>query len=114
MKRMQDNSRATEFFVKAGLIAALVAAALMPATVKVHSNDASAGQGWPMPTRGSWQTLPLPPIPHLETMPWLVRERAAQDFNIDIMLAPKFEMAPASAGADDEEPLSMLQYSSKG
>jgi hypothetical protein len=69
MKRMHDNLRVTEFFIKAGFIAALVAVTLMPTTVNVHGNDVRVEQGWPM--RGSWNELPLPPIPYLETMPWL-------------------------------------------
>lgn len=97
-KRMHDNSRVTEFFIKAGLIAAIAAAALMPTTVKVHSSDARVEQGWPMPKRGSWDALPLPPIPYLETMPWLVQERAPKGLKIDPLLAPKFEIAPAVAG----------------
>jgi hypothetical protein len=113
MKRMHDNSRVTEFFIKTGLIAAIAAAALMPATVKVHSNDARVEHGWPM--RGSWYALPLPPIPHLETMPWLVQERAPKGLKIDPLLAPKFEMAPAVAGAaDDGTPSSPLEHSRRG
>jgi hypothetical protein len=115
MKRMHDNSRVTEFFIKAGFIVALVAIALMPTTVKVHGNGALIEQDWPMPKRGSWNALPLPPIPYLETMPWLVQDRAPKGLKIDPLLAPKFEMAPAVAGeADDGTPSSTLEYSQRG
>jgi hypothetical protein len=115
MKRMHDNSSVTEIFIKAGLIAALAAIALMPTTIKVHSNDARVEQGWPMPKRGRWPVLTLPPIPYLETMPWLVQERAPRGLKIDTLLAPKFEMAPATAGDPDEGmPSSALDYSRRG
>jgi hypothetical protein len=114
-KRMPDNSRVTEVFIKAGLIAALAAAVLMPTTVKIHGNEAGVEQAWPVPTRGSWNALPLPPIPYLETMPWLLQERAPKGLKIDTLLAPKFEMAPAFAGeADDVAPPSAVEYSRRG
>jgi hypothetical protein len=114
-KRMPDNSHVTEFFIKAGLIAALAAAVLMPTTVNIQGSDARVEQDRPMPTRGSWSALPLPPIPYLETMPWLVQERAPRGLKIDTLLAPKFEMAPALAGeADDGAPLSALEFSRRG
>jgi hypothetical protein len=108
-KRMHDNSRVTELFIKAGLIAALAATALMPTTIKVHSNDTRVEQGWPK--RGSTEALPLPPIPYLETMPWLIGERVPKGpLKIDPLLAPKLEMAPAVAGAtDDGTPSSALE-----
>jgi hypothetical protein len=109
---MQDNSRVTEFFIKAGLIAALVAIALMPTTVNVRGNDGRIEQGSPIPKRGSWNALPLPPIPYLETMPWLVRERAPKAIEIDTLLAPMFETAPAVA--DDGTASSALRYSRRG
>jgi hypothetical protein len=102
-KRMHDNSRVTELFIKAGLIAALAATVLMPTTVKVHSHDPRVERGWPMPERGSTEALPLPPIRYLETMPWLIGERVPKGtLKIDPLLAPKFEMAPAVAGAADD------------
>lgn len=115
MKRMHDNSRVTEFFIRAGLVAALAAVALMPTTVKVHGNDALVEEGRPMSKRDSRNVLPLPPIPDLERMPWLVQERAPKDLRIDILSAPKHEMAPATGGkADDGMPLPALEYSRRG
>ena len=47
--------------------------------------------------------LRLPPIPYLETMPWLVREQTPKGLKIDTLLAPKFEMmGPAIAATGDE------------
>ena len=47
--------------------------------------------------RASWNSLPLPPIPHLATMPWLER-KPAKRMKIDTLLAPKFEfLSPAIA-----------------
>ena len=65
-----------EIFVKAGLIAALAAVLLMPTTVKVAGDELAprVEHTWPMLKRASWNSLPLPPIPHLATMPWLERE----------------------------------------
>jgi hypothetical protein len=110
MKRMNDNSRATEFFIKAGLIVALAAIALMPTTIRVHGNGVLIEQDRAMPKRGSWNDLPLPPISHLETMPWLVQDRAPKGLKIDPLLAPRFEMDPAVAGeADDCTPSTLAQ-----
>jgi hypothetical protein len=115
MKRMNDNSHMAEFLIKTGLIAALAAIALMPTTVNVRGDDGRVEQGWPMPQRGSWDALPLPPIPYLETMPWLIQERASKGLKIDTLLAPKFEMAPEAAGAPAEETLSStLEHSRRG
>jgi hypothetical protein len=114
-RRKPDSSHVTELFITAGLIAALAAAVLMPTTLKIHANEARAEQDRPMLTRGSRNALPLPPIPYLETMPWLVQERTPKGLKIDTLLAPKFEMDPALAGeADDGAPLSALEYSRKG
>ena len=88
-----------EIFVKVGLIAALAAVLLMPTTVKVAGDELAprVEHTWPMLKRASW-ILPLPPIPHLATMPWLKREPTAKRMKIDTLLAPKFEfLSPAIA-----------------
>ena len=94
MKRMNQSSRLIESFVKAGLVAAIAAALLVPTTIKVHGSESAARveHAWPMLKRASWDALPLPPIPYLETMPWLVREPAPKGIKIDRLLGPKFEM----------------------
>ena len=105
MKRTNDNTRFAELFVKAGLVAAIAAVLLAPMTARSGDDQASHKQAShvedarPMLKRASWNPLPLPPIPHLETMPWLNpdrAERAGGPMKIDTLLAPAFElMAPA-------------------
>ena len=57
----------------------------------------------------SWNALPLPPIPYLDTMPWLERERAAKRMKIDTLLAPKFEfLSPAIANTTIDGLLSSI------
>jgi len=94
MKQINQSSRLVEALVKAGLVAAIVAALLVPTTIRVHGSESAArvDHAWPMLKRTSWDALPLPPIPYLETMPWLVREPQPKGFKIDRLLAPKFEM----------------------
>jgi hypothetical protein len=103
-----------DIFVKVGLIAALAAVLLMPTTIKVAGDELVPGveHTTPVQKRGSWNALPLPPVPYLETMPWLVQERAPESLKIDTLFAPKFEMAPAVAGVSDGGmPSSALQHS---
>jgi hypothetical protein len=94
MKRMNQSSRLIEVFVKAGLVAATAAALLLPTTIKVNGSESGlrVEHARPPLKRASWDALPLPPIPYLETMPWLVREPQPKGFKIDRLLAPKFEM----------------------
>ncbi|WP_234683729.1 hypothetical protein [Bradyrhizobium monzae] len=40
------------------------------------------------PTQGAFTGLPLPPIPYLDTMPWLKWQPAAATMKIDILLPP--------------------------
>jgi hypothetical protein len=101
---MNQSSRLIEAFVKAGLVAAIAAALLVPTTIKVHGSESAARveHAWPMLKRASWDALPLPPIPHLETMPWLVREPAPKGFKIDRLLGPKFEMMRQDVAGGNE------------
>jgi len=101
MKRTYDPSRFIAFFVKAGLIAAIAAVLLAPTTIRAGGSEASSrlAHTWPMLKRTSFDALPLPPIPYLETMPWLARERTPVGFKIDTLLGPTFElMRPDVAG----------------
>jgi len=90
MKRTHDPSYFTALFVKAGLIAALATVLLAPTTVKVHSSEAAlkSEHASPIVKRASWDALPLPPIPYLETMPWLARQRAPTGMKVDMLLGP--------------------------
>jgi hypothetical protein len=107
MKRINQSSRLIEAFVKAGLVAAIAAALLVPTTIKVHGAESTARveHAWPMLKRASWEALPLPPIPYLETMPWLVREPAPKGFKIDRLLGPKFEMMRQEVAGGNESSL---------
>ena len=99
MKRTYDPSRFIAFFVKAGLIAAIAAVLLAPTTIRAGGSEASprVEHAWPMLKRASFDALP--PIPYLETMPWLARERTPVGFKIDTLLGPTFElMRPDIAG----------------
>ena len=111
MKRTSNSPSPMEIFGKVGLIAALAAVLLMPTTVKVASDELAprVEHTWPMLKRASWNSLPLPPIPHLATMPWLEREPSAKRMKIDTLLAPKFEfLGPAVANTTVDDSLSSI------
>jgi hypothetical protein len=111
MKQTFDSPRVIELFVKVGLIAALAAVLLAPMTIRATGNELGSRveHTWPMLKRTSWNALPLPPIPHLATMPWLHwygldQKRDATWMKIDTLLAPKFElMGPAVAHTSCDE-----------
>jgi hypothetical protein len=97
MKRTNDNTPIAELFLKAGLVAAIAAALLAPTKVRADDKHPLNAPHAPMLKRASWNDLPLPPIPYLETMPWLNaewlgRDRAETPTKIDTLLAPKFEL----------------------
>jgi len=87
------------FFVKAGLVAALAAVLLAPAT-RLSGSEAQPRVEHVSPlTRASFDAIPLPPIPYLETMPWLVRAPQPKGLMNDRLLGPKFEfMQPQVSG----------------
>lgn len=66
-RRMNHSSRLLELFVKAGLLAAVAAALLLPTTIKVNGSEAMRclDNAWPEP--GSAKELLLPHILSLET-----------------------------------------------
>jgi hypothetical protein len=102
MKRTPYAPRIIEFFVKAGMIAALAAVLLAPMTIRATGSELARHRehAWPMLKHASWNSLPLPPIPHLETMPWLTVERSGRWTKIDTLLAPKFEIPGPAAGGE--------------
>jgi len=121
MKRTNNNSSIAELFLKAGLVAAIASALLAPAKVRADDKHPSIATHAPMLSRASWNELPLPPIPYLETMPCLVPERfglgrAEKPIKIDTLLAPKFELiGPAVAGSGGTARLSStLDLAGKG
>jgi hypothetical protein len=100
MKRTNESSYLVELVLKTCLIAAVATALLVPTTIRVHGSDIAPRleTARPMLKQASWDALPLPPIPYLETMPWLGRERLPKGFRIDMLLAPEFQMmTPAVA-----------------
>jgi hypothetical protein len=76
------------------LFALLVAGSLtVPPVGPALSNDATAGLGGKGTNRAQseWAALPLPPVPHLETMPWLTSGSLVRGPKIDMLLGPKIE-----------------------
>lgn len=74
-----------------GLFALLLAGALMVPHITL-GNDGTVGLGGPpqrQPQAGSWEALPLPSIPHLETMPWATSDFALRGPKIDFLLGPE-------------------------
>ena len=54
--------------------------------------DAMAGTAPRAPSQpDSWSALPLPPIPHLDAIPWLVAAGTEQRQKVDIQLGPNFD-----------------------
>jgi len=113
MKRTSNSPNPVEIFVMAGLISALAAVLLMPTTVKVAGDELAPPLAHisPMLKRASWDSLPLSPIPHLATMPWLERELSAKRMKIDTLLAPKFELLGPAVAKDtvDDSPSSIMR-----
>jgi hypothetical protein len=99
MKRMHDPTAITDFFVKAGLIAALSAALLAPMTINTQGKDRPESTVLPM--SDALDALPPPPI---EPVPWLTRALKQKGFEIDTLLAPKFELMGPEV-AEDLRPL---------
>lgn len=74
-----------EVAVKVGLTGAVAAILLLPSTLRVNSAESS--------DRPSGLTsLTLPPIEHLDTIPWFALKPQPQFLRIDTLLGPQFEM----------------------
>ena len=78
-----------------GLFALLVAGSLtVPHMTPALGNDATVGLGGQEASRPqveSWAALPLPPVPHLETMPWLTSGSLLRGPKIDTLLGPRID-----------------------
>ena len=98
MKRMYDPTTIATVFIKAGLIAALAAVLLAPMTINATGADNASGAD-----RAVADNLPLPPIPHLETMPWLTSAPAPRGFRIDTLMAA--EVRDVGSGGGERPPL---------
>jgi hypothetical protein len=64
-------------------------------TSKIDQTKISAvglgGARQPVRPRASWDGSPLPPVPHLDTMPWLNSGSAIRGPKMDILLGPQLE-----------------------
>jgi hypothetical protein len=77
-----------------GLFALMVAGSLtVPQIAPALGNDATVGLGGQGASRlqAGWAALPLLPVPHLETMPWLTSGSFLRGPKIDLLLGPKIE-----------------------
>jgi hypothetical protein len=52
----------------------------------------ACGARQPVRPRASWDGSPLPPVPHLDTMPWFNSGSAIRGPKMDILLGPQLEM----------------------
>ena len=82
-----------------GLCTLLVAGSLtVPHITAALGNDATVGLGSQGAHRSQaeiWGALPLPPVPHLETMPWLTSRSFLKGPKVDLLLGPNIEnLAP--------------------
>ena len=78
-----------------GLFALLMAGSLMvplitPAMASESTVGLSVARQAAAP-RASWDAIPLPPVPYLDTMPWLNSGSAIKGPKVDILLGPKLE-----------------------
>lgn len=98
MKRIHDSTRIAELFIKAGLIAAIAATLLLPASISANGAEATPpGErhaSLPAPRANG---IPLPPIPHLDAIPWLALERAQRGPKIDMLFPAPANPDPALA-----------------
>jgi hypothetical protein len=76
----------------AKLFASILAGVLMvPHAVAANDAAADAAASLGKLTASSSHALPLPPIQHLETIPWLTAGAVPRRAKIDVLLGPKFE-----------------------
>ncbi|WFU31092.1 hypothetical protein QA635_31650 [Bradyrhizobium brasilense] len=71
--------------LRRGLLALVVAGAMSLAAFGAYGVESPRGAE---STQGTFTGLPLPPIPYLDTMPWLKWQPAAATMKIDILLPP--------------------------
>jgi hypothetical protein len=77
-----------------GLFALLLAGTFMvPSIAPAFGNDATVGLRVQEPPSQaqSWGTLPLAPVPYLETTPWLTSDFLLKGPKVDILLGSKVE-----------------------
>jgi hypothetical protein len=78
-----------------GLFALLMAGTLMvPHITPALGNESTVGLGAArdsLDRLSDWERLPLPPVPYLETMPWLSSGAASRGPKIDLLWGPKLD-----------------------
>jgi len=72
------------------LLAFVLAGALMAATTSLASESAFSNGGARQAASKFPEKLPLPPIPHLKTMPWLNFDLETKGPKVDTLLPPSF------------------------
>jgi hypothetical protein len=77
------------------LFALLVAGTLMvPQVTVAFGSDgivAGGGSGGAPSSAGSWGALHLPPVPYIDTMPWLMDGVTGQGSKVDMLWSPKLD-----------------------
>ena len=72
------------------LLAFVLAGALMAPTTGLASESAFSNDGARQAASKFPEKLPLPPIPHLETMPWMNFDLETKGPKVDTLLPPSF------------------------
>ena len=78
-----------------GLFALMLAGALVVSPITASLGEegtvglGTAGQH--RPQADSWGTIALPPVPHLESTPWLTTDSLLKGPKVDVLLGPKVE-----------------------
>ena len=72
------------------LLAFTLAGALMAPTTGLASENAFSNDGARQAAPKFPEKLPLPPIPHLETMPWMNLDLETKGPKVDTLLPPSF------------------------
>src|SRR5256885_12767888 len=70
------------------LLALLLAATLVAPQISMASESGPRGDGARHAVSKFPEKLPLPPIPYLDTMPWMNLESVSKEPGIDILMLP--------------------------
>ena len=76
-----------------GLLAFVLAGALMAPAIGLASESAFNNDGTGQAASKFPDKLPLPPIPHLETMPWTNFDWETKGPRVDTLLPPSFNVS---------------------
>ena len=74
-----------------GMCVALIACSLAAFPVVANGADSTIGLGTGRSAHSqpeAWASLPLPPVPHINTMPWLTSGSLLRGPKIDILIGP--------------------------